>query len=76
MAFLNIVTLYGNIDEPRHSISDQFIDLIAFSETWLNHNITDNLINLENYDLIRRQNTKWWGRVLILKKFHETQNSI
>ena len=78
MALLNIFNLYGNIDELRHSISNQFIDLIAFSETRLDHNITDNLINLDNYDVIRKDRTRNGGGVCLylrlLKSYLSNQN--
>ena len=47
MAFLNIVSLPKRIDEINFSMSNKFIDLIAFNETRLDTNITDNMINLD-----------------------------
>ena len=44
MAFLNIVSLPKKIDEINFSMSKKFIDLIAFNETRLDANITDNMI--------------------------------
>ena len=53
MAFLNIVSLPKNIDEINFSMTNKFIDLIAFNETQLDANITDNMINLDGYDIVR-----------------------
>ena len=39
MAFLNIVSLPKRIDEINFSMSNKFIDLIAFNETRLDANI-------------------------------------
>ena len=54
MAFLNIVSLPAKIDEIRYSMSNNLIDLIAFNETRLDPNITNNMIHLNDYDLIRK----------------------
>ena len=54
MAFLNIVSLPKKIDEINFSMSKKFIDLIAFNETRLDANITDNMINLDGYDIVRK----------------------
>jgi hypothetical protein len=34
-------------------MTNKFIDLIAFNETQLDANITDNMINLDGYDIVR-----------------------
>ena len=54
MAFLNIVSLLKKIDEINFSMTNKFIDLIAFNETRLDPNITDNMISLDGYDVIRK----------------------
>ena len=41
MAFLNIVSLPKNLDEINFSMTNKFIDLIAFNETRLDENITN-----------------------------------
>ena len=41
MAFLNIVSLQKKIDEINFSMTNKFIDLIAFKETRLDPNITE-----------------------------------
>ena len=51
MAFLNKVSLPKNIDEINFSMTNKFIDLIAFNETRLDENITN---NMNNYDIVRK----------------------
>ena len=33
---------------------NKFIDLIAFNETRLDANITDNMVNIDGYDIVRK----------------------
>ena len=63
MAFLNIVSLPAKIDELRYS--NNLIDLIAFNETRLDPNITNNMIHLNDYDLIRKDRSRNGGGVCI-----------
>ena len=65
MAFLNIVSLTKKIDEIRYSISNKFIDLIAFNETRLDSSITNGMIHLNDYDIIRKDRSRNWGGVCI-----------
>ena len=65
MAFLNIVSLPKKIDEIRYSMSNKFVNLIAFNETRLDSNITDNMIYLEDYDIVRKDRTRNGGGVCI-----------
>ena len=65
MAFLNIVSLLKKIDEINFSMTNKFIDLIAFNETRLDPNITDNMISLDGYDVIRKDGSRNGGGVCI-----------
>ena len=65
MAFLNIVSLPKKIDEINFSMSKKFIELIAFNETRLDANITDNMINLDGYDIVRKDRSRNGGGVCI-----------
>ena len=65
MAFLNVVSLPKNIDEIRHSMTNKYIDLIAFNETRLDSNINDNMVHINNYDLIRKDRSRNGGGVCI-----------
>ena len=65
MAFLNIVSLLKKIDEINFSMTNKFIDLIAFNETRLDPNITDNMVSLDGYDVIRKDRSRNGGGVCI-----------
>ena len=65
MAFLNIVNLLKKIDEINFSMTNKFIDLIAFNETRLDPNITDNMVSLDGYDVIRKDKSRNGGGVCI-----------
>ena len=45
------MSLPKNIDEINFSMTNKFIDLIAFNETRLDENITN---NMNNYDIVRK----------------------
>ena len=65
MAFLNIVTLLPKIDEIRFSMFKKNIDLIAFNETRLDSNISDGVVNLNDYDIIRNDRLRNGGGACI-----------
>ena len=58
IAFLNIVSLPRKIDEIRYSMSNKYIDLIGFNETRLDLNISDNMIDLNGYDIVRKDRSR------------------
>ena len=53
------------MDEINFSMTNKFIDLIAFNETRLDANITDNMINLDGYDIVRKDRSRNGGGVCI-----------
>jgi hypothetical protein len=61
MAFLNVVSLPKKIDEIRYSMSSKNIDLIAFNETRLDSSISDNILHLNDYDIIRKDRSRNGG---------------
>ena len=65
MAFLNIVSLPKKIDEINCSMANKFIDLTAFNETRLDANITDNMIKIDGYDVVRKDRSRNGGGVCI-----------
>ena len=65
MAFLNIVTLPAKIDEIRQLMCDKNIDLIAFNETRLDLNISDGLIHIDGYEVVRKDRSRNGGGVCI-----------
>ena len=46
-------------------MTNKFIDLISFNETRLDPNITDNMISLNGYDVIRKDRSRNGGGVCI-----------
>ena len=46
-------------------MANKFIDLIAFNETRLDANITDNMINIDGYDVVRKDRSRNGGGVCI-----------
>ena len=65
MAFLNIVSLLKKIGKTNFSMTNKFIDLIVFNEARLDTNITDNMISLDGYDVIRKDRSRNGGEVCI-----------
>ena len=65
MVFLNIVSLPRKIDEIRYSMFNKYIDLIGFNETRLDLNISDNMIDLNGYDIVRKDRSRNGGGVCI-----------
>ena len=65
MAFLNIVSLPKKIDEIRYSMSEKNIDLIAFNETRLDSSISNNILHLSDYDIVRKDRSRSGGGVCI-----------
>ena len=65
MVFLNIVSLPKNLEEIRYSMSSKHIDLIAFNETWLDSNLNNNTVHINNYDIIRKDRSRSGGGVCI-----------
>ena len=54
MGSLNITSLLKHIDELRIILNDQSIDVLAINETRLDKNISDQEVNVQGYDIIRR----------------------
>ena len=65
MIFLNVVALPSKIDEICHSMINKNIDLIAFNETRLDLSIPDGLIQLDGYEVIRKDWSRNRGGVCI-----------
>jgi hypothetical protein len=64
MAFSNIVSLTKRFDEINFTMSNKLLDIMSFSETRLNPTISDSMIHIDGYDIIRKdrsRNGAWWG---------------
>lgn len=56
----NVRSLFHKIDTVRNNFVVSTMDVICFSETWLNGDIPDELINLESFSILR--NDRSYGR--------------
>ena len=65
MAFLNIASLPMKIDEIRLSRPSKHIDLFALNETRLDSTITDNMIHIDGYDVVRNDRSRNGGGVCL-----------
>ena len=65
MTFLNIVSLPKKIEEIKLSMQNRSIDIISFSETRLSADISDNMVKIPGYDIIRKDRNRLGGGVCI-----------
>jgi hypothetical protein len=65
IAFLNIVRLPKRFDEINFNMSNKLFDIFSFSETRLDSTITDNMINIDGYNVIRKDRDRNGGCVCI-----------
>ena len=65
MAFLNVVSLPKDFDELR--ISELFLhfDLLALNETRLDSSISDGLVKIRGYEIVRKDKSRTGGGVCI-----------
>ena len=66
MAFLNIVSLPKHVDELRISdITFPHFDLLALSETRLDSAISNDIVKIRGYDIVRNDRSRKGGGVCI-----------
>ena len=53
MAMLNIASLLQHLDEIRLLLYDKKWDTLALNETRLDSSISDDLVSIEGYDVLR-----------------------
>lgn len=56
----NVRSLFHKIDIVRHDFLMPAMDIICFSETWLNENLPDELVNLDGFHILR--NDRRYGK--------------
>ena len=61
MALLNIVSLPKHVDKLRISKLFMYFDLFALNETRLDSSISDGLVNISGYDIIRKDRSRRGG---------------
>ena len=54
---LNIRSLFPKIDQIRAILPDSTVQIITFSETWLNTKIGDDMLRIDGYSLYRKDRT-------------------
>lgn len=57
----NVRSVFPKIDELRLSISCLNVDIIVITESWLNDNISDDLLHMNDFDLFRYDRIKRKG---------------
>ena len=62
---LNIVSLPKYIDEIRILLAKQDLDILALNETRLDDMLSDDLMSVHNYDLIRTDRNRQGGGVCL-----------
>ena len=65
LAFLNIVSLPKKLNEIIYTMSQNYLDLFALNETRLSPAITNNMINIPGYDIVRNDRSRNGGGVCI-----------
>ena len=73
---LNIRSLFNKTDTVRETFYNYDFDVITFSKRWLNEHLPDNMIELRDYNLFRKdrewiengQTKKRWWCMYIYKK--------
>ena len=53
MVFWNVRSMYNKFDSIKYEVLDFQPDIINLCETWLHNNISDNEINMNNYNMVR-----------------------
>ena len=70
MAMLNIASLPKHLDEIRLLLHDKKLDVLALNETRLDSSISDDLMSIEGYDILRSDRKRNGGGVCIYVRCH------
>lgn len=62
-----------HLDEIKLLLHDQIIDVLALNETRLHNNISNDLVNIDNYTLIRKDRNRFGGGICL---FVHSRNKI
>lgn len=69
LAHLNVRSIVPHFNEFKDLVKEKF-DIIGVTETWLSQNITNNVIAMNGYTLVRRDRTTAGGGVGVYIKNH------
>ena len=64
-ASINVASLLLHIEELPLIMADQCLDLLAVNETRLDSAITDNLVHIDGYSILRKNRNRNGGGVCI-----------
>ena len=65
IAHLNIRSLIKHIDQFRYFLKEKQFDIICLNETLLDETINDHEVNIEGYDIVRKDRNRNGGGVAI-----------
>lgn len=58
---INVRSLYHKVDALKNDIFSKYVGVVGVSETWLHSQITNELIHVDNFQLIRNDRTRCKG---------------
>ena len=69
----NVNRILNKLDEISIVLRDKCPDIVAFTETWLNHTIPDTVIDMNCYSVLRkdRRNKMGGGVMLYIRDGHK-----
>ena len=70
MAMLNIASLPKHLDEIRFLLHDKKLDILTLNETRLDSSISNNLVSIEGYDILRSDGKRNGGGVCMYIRCH------
>ena len=70
MAMLNVASLLKHLDEIRLILFDKKLDVLAINETRLDTTISDGLVNVDGYNVIRADRDRNGGGVCVYIRRH------
>ena len=70
MAMLNIASLPKHVNEIRFLLHDKKLNILILNETRLDSSISDNLVNIEGYDILRSDRKRNGGGVCMYIRCH------
>ena len=70
MAMLNIASLPKHLNEIRFLLHDKKLDILTLNETRLDSSISDNLVCIEGYDILRSDRKRNGGGVCMCIRCH------
>jgi exonuclease III len=70
MAMLNVASLLKHLDEIRLLLHNKYLDVLAVNETRFDSTISDGIVSIEGYDVLRADRDRNGGGVCIYVRCH------